>query len=305
MEKLLAKVLAKVTAVLLICTAVLTPVANVKADAVETTSYISFGADLSEKEKSTVMGLLDISEAELDNYEVVEVTNDEEKKYLGDYLSANVIGTRALSSVRVDKGEEGSGIGVETKNITYCTAGMYSNALITAGIEDADVVVAGPFNISGTAALVGAMKAYSAMTGEEFDQEKADAATNELVDTAELAKEIGPEEAEQLVALAKQKVISGELKSTEDIEKAIEEAAKSLDISLTAQQKQKLISLLDKIKDLDIDVNSLKEQAKDMYNKIKDLGIEMDDAKNFLEKVASFFSDLGRKIADFFDNLFG
>ena len=290
MEKLLAKVLAKVTAVLLICTAVLTPVANVKADAVETTSYISFGADLSEKEKSTVMGLLDISEAELDNYEVVEVTNDEEKKYLGDYLSANVIG---------------SGIGVETKNITYCTAGMYSNALITAGIEDADVVVAGPFNISGTAALVGAMKAYSAMTGEEFDQEKADAATNELVDTAELAKEIGPEEAEQLVALAKQKVISGELKSTEDIEKAIEEAAKSLDISLTAQQKQKLISLLDKIKDLDIDVNSLKEQAKDMYNKIKDLGIEMDDAKNFLEKVASFFSDLGRKIADFFDNLFG
>ena len=43
----------------------------------------------------------------------------------------------------------------------------------------------------------------------------------------------------------------------------------------------------------------------DMYNKIKDLGIEMDDAKNFLEKVASFFSDLGRKIADFFDNLFG
>ena len=305
MKKLLAKVSAKVIAVFLICAAVLTPVANVKADAVEATSYISFGADLSEKEKSTVMGLLDISEAELDNYEVVEVTNDEEKKYLGDYLSANVIGTRALSSVRVDKGEEGSGIGVETKNITYCTAGMYSNALITAGIEDADVVVAGPFNISGTAALVGAMKAYSAMTGEEFDQEKADAATNELVDTAELAKEIGPEEAEQLVALAKQKVISGELKSKEDIEKAIEEAAKSLDISLTAQQKQKLLCLLDKIKDLDIDVNSLKEQAKDMYNKIKDLGIEMDDAKNILEKVADFFSDLGRKIADFFDNLFG
>ena len=250
------------------------------------------------------MSLLGITEAELENYEVVEVTNAEEKEYLGDYLSAGVIGSRALSSVRVDKGEEGSGIGVETKNITYCTAGMYSNALITAGIEDADVIVAGPFNISGTAALVGAMKAYSAMTGQEFDKDAADAATNELVDTAELAKEIGSDDAEKLVALAKQKVIAGDLNSAADIEQAVEEAAESLDISLTDAQKQKLVDLLDKIKDLDIDVNSLKEQAKGMYEKIKDLGIEMEDAKNIFEKVASFFTELGNKISSFLENLF-
>lgn len=298
------KIVAKAMALLLACAVVITPANFVKADAVEATSYISFGADLKPQEKSTVMSLLGITEAELDNYEVVEVTNAEEKEYLGDYLSASVIGSRALSSVRVDKGEEGSGIGVETKNITYCTAGMYSNALITAGIEDADVIVAGPFNISGTAALVGAMKAYSAMTGQEFDKEAADAATNELVDTAELAKEIGSDDAEKLVALAKQKVIAGGLNSAEDIEQAVEEAAESLDISLTDAQKQKLVDLLDKIKDLDIDVNSLKEQAKDMYEKIKDLGIEMEDAKNIFEKVASFFTELGNKISNFLENLF-
>lgn len=298
------KIVAKAMALLLACAVVITPANFAKADAVEATSYISFGADLKPQEKSTVMSLLGITEAELDNYEVVEVTNAEEKEYLGDYLSASVIGSRALSSVRVDKGEEGSGIGVETKNITYCTAGMYSNALITAGIEDADVIVAGPFNISGTAALVGAMKAYSAMTGQEFDKEAADAATNELVDTAELAKEIGSDDAEKLVALAKQKVIAGGLNSAEDIEQAVEEAAESLDISLTDAQKQKLVDLLDKIKDLDIDVNSLKEQAKDMYEKIKDLGIEMEDAKNIFEKVASFFTELGNKISNFLENLF-
>lgn len=298
------KIVTKVMALLLACAVVITPANFAKADAVEATSYISFGADLKPQEKSTVMSLLGITEAELENYEVVEVTNAEEKEYLGDYLSAGVIGSRALSSVRVDKGEEGSGIGVETKNITYCTAGMYSNALITAGIEDADVIVAGPFNISGTAALVGAMKAYSAMTGQEFDKDAADAATNELVDTAELAKEIGSDDAEKLVALAKQKIIAGDLKSAEDIEQAVEEAAKSLDISLTAEQKQKLVDLFDKIKDLDIDVNSLKEQAKGMYDKIKDLGIEMEDAKNIFEKVASFFAELGNKISNFLENLF-
>ena len=266
---------------------------------------MAFGADLKDSEKQTVMQLLDVSEDELSGFEVVEVTNAEEKKYLGDYLSASVIGSRALSSVRIEKGEEGSGIGVETKNITYCTSGMYSNALITAGIEDADVTVVGPFEISGTAALVGAMKAYSEMTGEEFDQEKADAATNELVDTASLGQEIGTDDAEKLVALAKQKVLEDKLSSPEEISKAVDEAAQSLDVTLTDEQKQKIVALLDKIKDLDIDVDSLKEQAKDMYNKIKDLGIDMESAKNIFEKIGSFFSDLGEKISTFFDRIFG
>ena len=47
---------------------------------------------------------------------------------------------------------------------------MYANALATAGVEDVNVVVAGPFNVSGTAALVGALKAYSEMTGETVDE---------------------------------------------------------------------------------------------------------------------------------------
>lgn len=302
------KGLKRAVATTLVCVTALTMTVTtalpVKADAVEMKPYISFGADLKDSEKTTVMSLLGITEADMANYEVVEVTNEEEKQYLGEYLSASVIGTRALSSVRIDKGEEGSGIGVETKNITYCTAGMYSNALITAGIEDADVIVAGPFNLSGTAALVGAMKAYAEMTGEEFDQEKADAATNELVDTAELGQEIGTDDAEKLVALVKQKVLENDLTSLEEIKKAVEDAAESLGITLTAQQKEKLVQLLNKIKDLDIDVDSLKEQAKDMYNQLKDYGIDMDQAKNIFEKIGEFFSDLGKKISNFFKNLF-
>ena len=68
---------------------------------------------------------------------------------------------------------------------------MYCNALVTAGLSDAKVTVVGPFDISGTSALVGAMKAYSVMTGEEISEKTMDTATDELVTTAEVAKNVG------------------------------------------------------------------------------------------------------------------
>ena len=164
---------------------VLAPGKGVGADAVvdnEDTGYdryIAFGQDLKADEKATVMSLLGVSESDLSNYKTVEITNQEEHDYLGDYIDASVIGSRALSSVMVVKTEEGSGIHVTTDNISYCTSGMYCNALITAGLKDAEVKVAAPFTISGTSALVGAMKAYAVMTGQDISETTMDTATNE------------------------------------------------------------------------------------------------------------------------------
>ena len=76
----------------------------------------------------------------------------------------------------IEEADAGSGIEVETHNISFCSKEMYTNALVTAGISDAKVTVAGPFPISGTAALVGAMKAYGEMTGEGVDEASSDAA---------------------------------------------------------------------------------------------------------------------------------
>ena len=156
--------------------------------------YLALGADLSESEKSTVLNLLGVDASQLDQYMIVTVTNADEHAYLDAYLDASVIGSRALSSVVVEKKEEGTGIKVKTSNISYCTTGMYQNALATAGLENAEVRVAGPFNISGTAALVGAMKAYGEMTGETINPENADAATEELVITSELGESLGEQE---------------------------------------------------------------------------------------------------------------
>lgn len=203
-----------------------------KADAVTEADpkdvYVSFGADLSSDEKSTVMGLMGITGDDLENYTVGEITNADEKKYLGDYLDSSVIGSRALSSVIVIVGQDGDGIDVETKNISYCTSGMYTNALITAGIENADVIVAGPFEITGTVALVGAMKAYSELTGKEISEDNMDAAVNELVITSDMAEGENSEEIEELMAYVKAEVVKRGLDNEEEISKIIDEAKRAV-----------------------------------------------------------------------------
>ena len=270
----------------------------VLADGVEEKPYLSLGADLNKKEKATVLELLVVEEDELDEYTVVTVTNKDEHEYLDDYLSASVIGTRALSSVLVEKTDKGDGIDVTTKNITYCTEGMYQNALTTAGIEDADVVVAGPFNITGTAALVGAMNAYEDMTGETISEESKDAATNELVVTSELAEELNDsEKAEQFLALIKEEVLSADIKDQEDINEVIGNCEQKMQIELTEEQRQQIAELMEKINGLDLDLDVLKQQASDIYDELSKLNI---NTEGFFAKVQAALS----RILDYLSNLF-
>ena len=264
--------------------------------------YVSLGADLSANDRAIVLKLLGVTEDDLKNYTVTTITNADEHKYLDSYLSKSVIGTRALSSVLVKGKTDGSGIKVTTYNITYCTTGMYQNALATAGIEDAEIVVAGPYNISGTAALVGAIKSYENMTGETVSQENVDTATNELVVTGKLAESVGDsDKAEQLVGAVKEQVVegsdNGKKLTEEEIGNVVDQAALEMDVQLSDEDRQEIVDLMDKIKGLDIDVDSLKEQAKDLYDKIDDLGLKLVWNQ---EKVQGFFS----KIIEFFKNLF-
>lgn len=270
----------------------------VLADGVEEKPYLSLGADLNKTEKATVLNLLGVDEEDLDEYTVVTVTNQDEHKYLDNYLSASVIGSRALSSVLVKKTDKGEGIDVSTKNITYCTEGMYENALTTAGIEDADVVVAGPFNITGTAALVGAMKAYEDMTGETLSQESKDAATNELVVTSELAEELDDsEKAEQFLALIKEEILSADIKDEEDINEVIGNCEEKMQIELTDEQRQQIADLMEKINGLDLDLDDLKQQASDIYEELSKLNI---NTEGFFAKVQAALS----RILEYLSNLF-
>lgn len=308
MIKIFKRVLYTALAVCVLAAAVPVPAG---ADAVPASGYdkyIAFGADLKPSEKTSVLNIFGLAETDLADYKTIEITNKDEHDYLGDYLDKSVIGTRALSSVMIVKTEEGSGIRVSTNNVNYCTSGMYCNALITAGLSDAQVTVAAPFNISGTSALVGAMKAYSVMTGEDISESTMDTATDELVTTAEVAESIGDnDKVVQLVASAKQKIFEEELSSMDDIRDAVESSAEALKINIEEEDVEKLTAMLKKVSEVDIDVDAIKEQASEIYNKLKDAGIDFSkvDTKGLADKVGDFFANIFNAIKDFFSGLFG
>ncbi len=258
--------------------------------------YLALGANLRSEQKNTVLALLGVNPAELSEYDVIYITNEEEHQYLGEYVASDKIGTRSLSSVLVVKREKGNGIHITTKNISYCTIGMYKNALITAGITDADIIVAAPSAISGTAALVGVLKAYSDMTGETVTEESMDTAMNELVLTGDLADTVGDsEKAEELIAYLKQEVVERRLKEEDEIEEVIDKAAREFKISLSEDEVQQLTDLLQKIGNLDLDLDSIKDQAQELYDKLSEI-----DTQGFFDKIAGFF----QSILDFFKGLF-
>ena len=255
--------------------------------------YISLGADLTSDEKAKVLALFGVDEKDLDNYKVVYVTNQEEHQYLDSYISSSQIGNQAWSSVLITEGKKGSGINVTTKNVIYCTTGMYANALATAGVEDVNVVVAGPFNVSGTAALVGALKAYSEMTGETVDEDVVDAAVDEMVTTGSLedGTDADNEKVEGMVAYLKEQIANSDNKD-KDLDQIINDAANKFEITLNEDQFNQLKSLLEKLGGLHLDLGSLKSQAQAAYDTLKDMGfdiskihIDTEEARGLLQQI--------------------
>lgn len=265
--------------------------------------YLALGADLSDDQKNTVLSLMGIDPANLANYNVTYVTNAQEHQYLDSYVDSSKIGSKSWSSVVIVKRKKGNGLNISTNNITYCTVGMYKNALTTAGITDADIIVAGPKPISGTAALVGIFEAYEAMTGEAVQDNVVDAALNELVVTGELEASIQgltDQEVEEFIAYIKSLIAEKGLTDEKSINEAIDEACDKYGVTLSDDERQKIVDLLLKITSLGIDLSGLVDYAASLYNSFKNGG----SSSGIMASFGNFFGNIFSAIGEFFKNLF-
>ena len=265
--------------------------------------YLALGADLSDDQKNTVLSLMGIDPANLANYNVTYVTNAQEHQYLDSYVDSSKIGSKSWSSVVIVKRKKGNGLNISTNNITYCTVGMYKNALTTAGITDADIIVAGPKPISGTAALVGIFEAYEAMTGEAVQDNVVDAALNELVVTGELEASIQgltDQEVEEFIAYIKSLIAEKGLTDEKSINEAIDEACDKYGVTLSDDERQKIVDLLLKITSLGIDLSGLVDYAASLYNSFKNGG----SSSGIMASISNFFGNIFSAIGEFFKNLF-
>ncbi|OCA86062.1 hypothetical protein A8F94_14575 [Bacillus sp. FJAT-27225] len=266
------------------------------ADAAEGDVLVTLGANLTPKQKEDLLAEMKV---DVNSAQVVEVTNEEEHKYLGSYLPKAQIGTRAISSAKITIGAKNSGIEVESKNINYVSDEMYMNALTTAGVKDASVYVTAPFTVSGTGALTGLIKAYEKASGEKIPEEQKQVANEEMVATAELGEKVGQEKAGELVTLIKDKLAETNPKNDEERKALVEEAAKQINITLTDQDINLFASLIEKWQNLDINWNAVGDQLTKAKEKW-DAFAESEEGKNFFQKLGDFLKAIVDAIASWF-----
>ena len=257
------------------------------------------GADLSDEQVEAVYGMFGIRRGDAIE---LKMTNAEERTYLEGYVDNSLIGTRSISCVYVELLPAGSGMSVTTSNINWCTGEMYISALATAGITDASIIVAAPFEVSGTAALSGVYKAYEDMTGKKLDDLAKLVSTQELTVTGELAAEIGAMDSTSIVNELKLMLDVTQTMSDDEIRSEIREIASRYNVNLTNTQVEQLLSLCRSLEGLDAD--SLKarvEEVQGTLQKVSDAKTKVvgfvQGVKKVVESVSGFFD----KIKDIID----
>ena len=259
------------------------------------------GADLDESQIEDVYGMFGLSRGQAIE---LKMTNAEERTYLEGYVDDSLIGTRSISCVYVELLPAGSGMSVTTSNINWCTGEMYISALATAGITDASIIVAAPFEVSGTAALSGVYKAYEDMTGQKLDDLAKLVSTQELTVTGELAAEIGAMDSTSIVNELKLMLDVTQTMTDDEIRTEIREIASRYNVNLTNTQVEQLLSLCRSLEGLDAE--SLKARVEEVQGtlqkvssaKTKVVGF-VQGVKKVVESVSGFFAKIQDIIARF------
>lgn len=270
---------------------------SVSADAIVGETVVTLGKDLTPDQRTAILNEMGVNGS---NVQIIEVTNEEEYKYLGQYMSRATIGSKAISSTKIVLTEPGQGIAVKTNNITHITESMYANAAITAGIKDADIYITAPFKVSGTAGLTGIIKAFETATGQEIDENKKQVANEEIVRTSELAEEIGdPNKAVQFINRVKEEVSKEKPETVEEYRDIIINVSNEFNINLNEETVNQLIQFSQHFSELNIDWDQLSKQFESLRGDIKEI-LNHERTQSIIDSILEWLGDLFRAIGDLF-----
>ena len=287
------KITALILALMLLCSSVC------HADNISDSRTV-IGADLDSNEIASVYKSFGIERGDVKE---LTVTNADERKYLEGQVDESLIGTRSISCIYIEAQGSGEGLDVSVDNITWCTADMYMNAMVTAGITDANVKIVAPYKVSGTAALTGIYMAYEDITGKKLDEDAKLVGTQELTVTAELAEEIGSADSAAIVNQLKLILDQTKDMTDDELREQIKQIAEKYEVTLNDSQIDQLISLCRSLEKLD--VSALKEKVEQVQQYLKDIVSKQGEIKQFLSNVADTVTEFVNKVIDFFKNLFG
>lgn len=240
----------------------------------DTKEVVTLGANLNSSQKQEMFKEFGVKPNDV---KVITMNVNEIREQLGLPKIVGEFKGNAYSSAFVKLEEKGYGIKVKTNNLTEVTKTMLSNALLTSGVTDADVIATAPFPVTGTSALAGVLQAFEKATGENIPVENKEVARQELSITNNLAKaknsegqDIGRDGASAIVNQAKEEVIKDKPKNDKEVGEIVNNITNNYNIKLTPTQEQELVALLANINSLGLDYSKLKGELDSLSNNIQE-----------------------------------
>lgn len=286
--------LKKIISLLCVCLSIM--YCKVDISYADSANVVTLGADLNTEQKDKILQYFGVDK---NSVVILEVNNDEERKYLEGIATESQIGTKTYSCSYVEPTNNNSGIKVKTANLTWVTSSMIASTLATSGMDSCNVIVASLFPVSGTGGLTGIMKAFEDATGKPLDEEKKELASEELVTTGDLAENIGQDKATGIINDIKTEIIKNDTKDTTQIAETINNVTNNYNITLTADQEEQINSLMTKISKQNYDYKAMKNTLENVSDNISE------NLKAAGEKVKSpsFWKSLKKSFTNFFNTL--
>lgn len=265
----------------------------------------AYGAGLDENNRNKVRKILKIDET-IHN---LKITGKDALKYIGEDNEDNQM-ISSLFARRNNKGKVSVEI-VTPLIITDVTSVQYTNAAITAGLEDVNIRIASTEEVTGTSALTGVYKLME-LAGEKIDTNRTKKANEEIATINVIAndhkddKDFSKEKLNKVVVEAKEKLVeikkSDGTVTAEKINTVIQNVIKDNNLqnslnNVDVKNLQLIMGNFINIENLNLDTvgNQLKDLSKNIY---KIAESELSNLKNYLN------TDEGKQILSKLNNTF-
>lgn len=266
-----------------------------------------YGGGLSGEEAAQTRGLLNISEGDTAEVEIVGTDVD-------NYLGLSGTSTSSLiSSVLVERTSNGSGVQVNLAtpdNITTITEQQYSNAAITAGVEDVNIDVASIRQATGESALTGVYKAFEA-NGESLDNDRMQVAQEELEVTSDIEQSMNEEQStqfNQVIINIKQTINNyyednGQAPTEEELRQIIDDLVTEYNLTnvVNGDQINNLIVLFQNYANTDaVNSEAVQEQLNQLSDRIGQIWTDVEES-GILERIWNAIVEFFQSIAGIFN----
>ncbi len=219
------------------------------------TTLIAMGESNSDAQRAELLGYF----GNPTDAEITVITVADTKEAMKEIVPDLNIGT-ANSSAALTCLPLGDGLQVQTVNINAVTPAMYAIALVTAGVGDAQLIVASPSDApaGGLTALTGIFDAWNKVKCEssQTTPERQELALRQLALVTEISGALGQSTtgyAGAFVIDSQRTIVIGGYTTPEDISAAIANQEAVYNITVPATQRQKLIDFFVQLQKQNID----------------------------------------------------